>query len=542
MRRLKAFLKAHWPALTLRTILFGVLLFTAAMPGLGAVFLRVYENVLVRQTEAELIAQAAAFEAAFVEALPGGAIAPAPPPAPDPASASVPMRGERTESWYTPDPLTIDLNTMPILPERPKAVAGGPAPAPPMLAAAKAILPLVTATRRTTLASVRVLDANGVVLLGGGEEGLSYAAVPEVQAALAGKRQAVLRRRGDYVPRYAFEVLSRASAIRVHVVRPIFGNDGKVVGAVLLSRSPRALFRGIYDDLGKIAVGVVVIFLVILALAGLLSRSIARPIERLTLATGHVARGGTDLPETPATAAIEIRALFDNFRRMAGEIDRRSRYLRDFAGAVSHEFKTPLAGIRGALELLDEHGETMSEAERRRFLANAGGDAERLSHLVGRLLELARADMATVSADIVVDAVPALRRVADAARAPALAIDLVLAEGLPPVAVAANVIEAVVTTLIENSRQAGASTIAVTVELAPPWLTVRVADNGPGIAPGDRERLFEPFFTTRRSQGGTGLGLPIARSLLAASRSEIELGEGESGSCFVLRLRLAGMG
>ncbi len=62
--RLKAFLKRHWPALRLRTILLVVLLFIAALPVLSAIFLRVVENTLVRQTEAELIAQGAALTAA----------------------------------------------------------------------------------------------------------------------------------------------------------------------------------------------------------------------------------------------------------------------------------------------------------------------------------------------------------------------------------------------------------------------------------------------------------------------------------------------
>jgi len=116
-----------------------------------------------------------------------------------------------------------------------------------------------------------------------------------------------------------------------------------------------------------------------------------------------------------------------------------------------------------------------------------------------------------------------------------------LTEPLPPVAVAANVIESVVTTLIENSRQAGSTQIGIAAAVTPQWLVVTVADNGPGIALGDRDRLFEPFFTTRRSQGGTGLGLPIARSLLDAHRSEIELAEAPAGTCFVLRLRWAGV-
>src|SRR3546814_16253407 len=60
---------------------------------------------------------------------------------------------------------------------------------------------------------------------------------------------------------------------------------------------------------------------------------------------------------------------------------------------MSHEFKTPLSGIRGAIELLEDHDATMSAEERRRFLANADADARRLASLVSRLLALARADM-----------------------------------------------------------------------------------------------------------------------------------------------------
>ena len=164
----------------------------------------------------------------------------------------------------------------------------------------------------------------------------------------------MLRRRGDYQARYPFEFLSRASAIRVHHVRPILVG-GEVVGFVMLSRSPRGLFLGIYQDRGKIALGAGLILLILLVLAGLLSRGIVRPIEALGAATENVARGAVAIPEPPATAAVEIRALYDNFASMAERIERRSRYLRDFAAAVSHEFKTPIAGISGALELLQDH-------------------------------------------------------------------------------------------------------------------------------------------------------------------------------------------
>jgi signal transduction histidine kinase len=222
---------------------------------------------------------------------------------------------------------------------------------------------------------------------------------------------------------------------------------------------------------------------------------------------------------------------------MATAIDRRSRYLRDFATAVSHEFKTPLAGIRGALELLDEHGTAMSPEERRRFMGNAAADVERLSHLVGRLLELARADMAAVGAEAATDLATPLRRVADAMRSESLAIDLSLDGPGVQVAAPASVIEAVVTTLIENSAQAGAKAVRIALRSEPEIAAVTIGDDGPGVPAHDRDRLFDLFFTTRRAEGGTGLGLAIARSLLEASRASIEAVDSERGLSFEIRLR-----
>lgn len=520
LRPLKTWIKARWPALRLRSILLGVLLFTASMPALSAIFLRVYENVLVRQTEAELIAQAAALSAAYAQAWPEGA-----------PVIEAPFPG--AERPYSLQPLSIDLNTMPILPERPPSQVTLAAPDPRAAVAAAAVAPIIEAMTLTTLASVRILDTRGIVVFGRDDSGRSYAHLAEVATALAGRPETVLRRRGNYQPRYTLEVLSRAAAIRVHYAYPILIR-GKVAGVLLLSRSPRALFRGMYDDLNKILLGFGVVFVAIIGIAGVLSRTITRPIEQLSQASEHIGAGGIDVPETPATATVEIRALFENFRLMAAQIDRRSRYLRDFATAVSHEFKTPLAGIRGALELLEDHGAGMSEEDRRRFLANAGADAGRLSHLVARLLAFARADMAAPSADHHTDLAPPLRRASDALRGETLAIHLSLPDHLPPVTVPADVIETVVTTLIENSRQAGARNIHITAREMEERIILDIADDGRGIAPGDRERLFEPFFTTHRADGGTGLGLPIARSLLQASRAEIACVEAETGACFRL--------
>src|SRR3546814_18283768 len=105
--------------------------------------------------------------------------------------------------------------------------------------------------------------------------GGSLATLPEVRAALAGEPETVLRRNASYRAVYRFEWLSRAAAIRVHHARTIMV-DGKVVGVLLLSRSARALFKGLYEDRGKIAIGIASILTVLIVLRGVLSRGIDR--------------------------------------------------------------------------------------------------------------------------------------------------------------------------------------------------------------------------------------------------------------------------
>ena len=509
----KGWAKRHWPRLRLRTILLITFLSVAALPGVGALFLRVYENTLVRQTEAELVAQGAALAAAW----PGAATDPRP----------------LATNAFQPEPTTIDLRASAILPERPVPSAGTRPAAPSDAQAAARLLPVIRATQRTTLASILILDGHGR-LLTGPATGRSLIALPEVRAALAGRPTTVLRRNAGYSPRYSLEWLSRASNLRLHHARPV-RVEGRVVAVLLLSRSPRALFRGIYEDRGKILLGVALIFATLVVLSGLLSRGIARPMEALSAASRRVARGGGALPDPPSTAAVEIQTLWREFALMADAVERRGRYLRDFAHAVSHEFKTPLAGIRGALELLADHADTMSAAERERFLGNAAADADRLQRLVTRLLELARADMARPEADARCKVGTVLLRL----DADGPAVEAVGLNALPPVALSATALEGVLATLLENSRQAGASRWRVEGESAGAFVHLTVGDNGAGVPPGDRDRLFEPFFTSRRAEGGSGLGLPIARSLLEACGGTLELVPDQGGAVFALTLPAA---
>lgn len=515
IERFKRVVRRHWPRLRLRTILLLTFLFVAALPGFGALFLRVYENSLVRQTEAELVAQGAALAAAATVAWPGG------------------FPREVLEQLVPASP-SIDLRMTRILPERPAprpSTANGDRA---MLAWGDHLRPVLRLTSRTTLASILLLDANGHILVGS-QKGASYADLPEVRSALGGGPATTLRRNGAYRQHFAIEWLSRASNLRIHHAHPILA-DGRVVGVLLLSRSPRVLFAGIYEDRGKIALGIVLIFATLVVLSGLLSRGIVRPVEALGEATRAVAGGGGLVPTAPTTAAVEIQALYRDFGVMAEAIDRRSRYLRDFAHAVSHEFKTPLAGIGGAVELLQDHSD-MGASDRDRFLANIGADAARLNQLVSRLLDLARADMAEMVEGAVADLTDVMRRVADGYSSTTFNIVAEPDGALPHVAAPPAVIETVLTGLIENSRQAGASRVSIIARRAGGLVEVAFRDDGPGIAAGDRDRIFEPFFTSRRTSGGTGLGLPIIRSLLKAHHGAIQLDRNDgAGAAFLVTI------
>ena len=397
------------------------------------------------------------------------------------------------------------------------------------------LAPVMERTSQTTLASIILLDRNGLVVEGYGEGG-SWRDLPEIRAALSGRPVTVLRRNAGYQPRYSMEWLSRASALRIHHARPVVVN-GRVEGIVLVSRSPRALFRGIYQDRIKIALGLIGALGFIAFLAVLVSRGIAKPIEALSRVTREVADGGGKVPPPPQTAAIEIRTLYEDFGRMAEAVERRSRYLRDFAAAVSHEFKTPLAGIAGAVELLQDH-EDMEPEQRRRFLDNIAADGRRLSALVTRLLDLARADMARPEAGLAIDLRDPVLKAVDA-RPPSLRLFLDLPEDLPPVAAPAASLEIVLATMLENSRQAGASAVRVSARHAGETVILSIADDGPGVAPADACRIFEPFFTTHREEGGAGLGLSIARALLAANQATLDLVPSADGAVFEIGLPVA---
>ena len=131
-----------------------------------------------------------------------------------------------------------------------------------------------------------------------------------------------------------------------------------------------------------------------------------------------------------------------------------------------------------------------------------------------------------------------------AARSRETGLQVTVLEPAPPVmaAMAEDVLESILSNLLDNARQHGGDAVTVAVTCPAPGadspLLIEVSDNGPGISAANAARVFEPFFTTARARGGTGLGLAVVKSLLAAHRGDIRLAEAPAGTRMQVRLPL----
>jgi len=200
-----------------------------------------------------------------------------------------------------------------------------------------------------------------------------------------------------------------------------------------------------------ITVSVVVLFVVFL-FSLLTAFTINRPIRELIQQTERVARGEHDaVIDIRHPGTREVTQLAQGIAHMAHTLEQRADYIKNFAAHVSHEFKTPLASIRGATELLQDHIEDMSTEERERFLSNLTKDAERLDRLVRRLLELARADTLRVGSERT-NPTPILKQLAERARQQGHPVTLHLPDALPELNMAPVTFESISPILVQHAH------------------------------------------------------------------------------------------
>ena len=507
------------PLLRLRTVLILIDVLILALPLGGAALLHVYQNALIRQTEEDLIAQGAYIQSIYLAALrqTGG--------------VSIAQGSLETPSGFDTTQPVLAFGRNHILPPRPDGVPAAMPANPLAVRAGATAMPVVEAATRLTLAGVRIVDPSGIVVSGRDELGQSLAGVPEVATALTGHYASALRERVSAHPAPPLGSISRGGRVRVFVAIPTI-QGGTLYGAVLLSRVAPDILESLYRNRVAVAAMVLLAAGVTGALALLTLMTIGQPIKALTTQAARIGRAEPDVPVLRHAGTIEVARLSLTLRDMAHGMAECAAYIRDFALHVSHEFKTPLTSIRGAMELIQEHGPAMPPEFMARLLANTVADTVRLETLLAQLLALARADMTrNQPGSCMVRAV--LDRLEARYAQAGLAIVSRGGEAAEAVPVEGEILEAVLTHLFDNSLQHGANRIDVRLEAD----RLVVTDNGSGISAANAARLFEPFFTTRRGEGGTGLGLPIVRSMLAASGATISYEMAESGARFAIAFK-----
>lgn len=532
----------------LRTIFFTVNVLILLLPLGGIVLLRLYESVLIRRTENELIVQGAHVAAAYALAV-SDELERDGRGSSTPESYGIPLRGELTNSddILLPIEPSLDLARDKIFPP-PREARPAEEPADVVArTAGKRISPALRQAQRITLAGIRVVDFRGVVVgTTRSEMTLSLGHREEIRRALLGENVALMRQRISDEPSPPLDSISRGTQLRVFVGMPVL-HENRVWGAVLLSRTPQAVGQSLYNIRGFILSGAVALLAMIALISIFTSRTITRPMDELIRQTERVASGekGAATPlSRPGT--LEVRQISEAIARMAQTLEERSDYINTFARGVSHEFKTPLASIRGTVELLRDHLEEMTDEERDRFLGNLEQDRSRLTRLVSRLTDLARADVIKPRQETC-DVGPVIQELVERLRDDGLELTLDHDREVAKVRMARETLESVLTNLIDNARQHGGP--GVVVQLSSrlvegegdrrDMVEIKVCDNGPGVSQANRERIFDRFFTTARNRGGSGLGLSIVKSLVGVHRGEIEFDSEPGRTEFLISLPAA---
>ena len=497
-----------------------------ALPLLSVFALQVIESELVRATEAELFAQTEVLAQAYGVLLDaelrrrgvdGGHYG---RPL-DPSSA----HARQDHQAIAPRLPTLDRRRSPVAAEVAQARDDGKPLDPAAQAAGATLAALPQQVSRRTLAALRVVDVDGhVVASSRAAVGLSIAHWPEVRDGLRGFEHSLLRPRPPAKTDGGFASISRGEGVRVFVSTPVV-QQGRVWGVVVGSRTPMDVPRALYQHRAALAIALVGIGVIVVAIFALAVRLLVTPLRALRRDAVAVAGGDRDALQRPGPrGTVEVAELADALAAMAAALDRRAAYLEAFAHNVSHAIKTPLTAIGATVELLADHGESMSAEERQRFLATLAAESSRLQRLAQRLLVLARADVLArrdERADVagVAEAIAARHR----PRLAALAVDV---EPGCAVAITAETLDSLLDNLVDNAvHHAGGAQARV-------WLTARrdgvqveicVRDDGPGLHGAVADTAFEPFVTTAGGRGGTGLGLAIVRTLARAHGGDVRL-------------------
>ncbi|WP_035261885.1 ATP-binding protein [Actibacterium mucosum] len=266
-----------------------------------------------------------------------------------------------------------------------------------------------------------------------------------------------------------------------------------------------------------------VIALATAILGWLMVRLLMRPIRALQAYADKAETAPQDATPPTHFGTQELRETAWRVVSMAEALRDREASIRGYSDHVTHELKTPVSAIRAAAELLQD-GPPM-DAETAALVAQIDGARQQIEAQLDALRSMAQArETRYLGHSTLAEIAPGLT-----------ALPVTIQGERVPLPMAAEGLTLVLQQMICNAAEAGAS--ALTLTAVPGRLTV--ADNGPGISPGNAARVFDAYFTTKRAEGGTGVGLAIVRNILGAHHAQIELAQSDQGAVFEITFERA---
>ncbi len=220
-----------------------------------------------------------------------------------------------------------------------------------------------------------------------------------------------------------------------------------------------------------------------------------------------------------------------------------------FVAAVTHEFKSPITSIRLLMERITS-GRIAAGDSQARYYGAIGAETDRLEGLVNRLLEAQKlqcgqktyAFRPTVIEAVLRDALDRMRPQAEARR---IELDLRIAPGIPTLALDSDSVADAVRNLLDNAIKYSpdSTCVDVALDLSEGHVELTVSDQGIGVDPADAQRIFEPFYRSRRGDGanvhGTGLGLSLVKATAVAHAGSVTVSsDGQRGSRFTMAFPL----
>ncbi|MGE3275927.1 MAG: sensor histidine kinase [Vicinamibacterales bacterium] len=276
----------------------------------------------------------------------------------------------------------------------------------------------------------------------------------------------------------------------------------------------------------------------------ILARYLAAPLRHVRDTSRRLAAGDLEARVGPSAGRRndEVGEVVRDFDMMAGRLQALVHAQSQLLSDMSHELRSPLARLNVALELARRKAAPAAQPDLDRIVL----EADRMNDLIGRILALARAESGAGRSETDVDLAGVLRHVTDDARYEAerqhKSVTLE-AERLPPVPgdpeLLASAIDNVVRNAVRYTREG--TTVEVGARPDAGDVVVEVRDHGPGVAPGELERIFTPFHRSEparnRATGGVGLGLAIARRAIDLHHGTIAAANAGNGG-LVVTIRL----